>query len=417
MDPSAFPLPPALPRVALVTGGAVRLGRAMVLALSGAGFAVAIHCHRSRAEAEALAQEIQHAGGAAAVVQADLTDESAVQALLPAAVAALGPVGVLVNNASTFERDEWDDADRASWDRHLEPNLRAPFVLMQALARGLPEGAEGAVVNLLDQRVWSLTPHFVSYTVSKAALWALTQQMALALAPRIRVNAIGPGPALPSSRQTPELVRPAMRLRPARARHQPRGGRPRPARHPVPARHDRADDRPGRRAAPAMGRKRRRGRGMTASLASAAQRTRHVFLRDMLLQASIGWYQHEHAAPQRIRVNVDLAVDDESDAPGADSLERVVSYEVVANTVRSIVASGHVKLVETLAERIAEACLRGPARAPGPRPGREAGCVFGRRSRRSSRRACAALRPHRTRHLRIVHGELLTPNVCRDMRS
>ena len=203
MDLSAFPLPPGLPRVALVTGGAVRLGRAMVLALAGAGFAVAVHCNRSRAEAEALVQEVGRNGGAAALVQADLAQEDSAQALLPAAAAALGPVGVLVNNASTFERDEWDDADRASWDRHLEPNLRAPFVLMQALARGLPDGASGAVVNLLDQRVWSLTPHFVSYTVSKAALWALTRQMALALAPRIRVNAIGPGPALPSSRQTP----------------------------------------------------------------------------------------------------------------------------------------------------------------------------------------------------------------------
>ena len=197
-------LPPSLPRAALVTGGALRLGRAAVLALAEADFAVAIHCNRNRAAADALAAEVQGAGGRAAVLQADLADEAAVQALLPAAAAALGPVGVLVNNASTFERDEWDDATRESWDRHMEPNLRAPFVLMQAHARALPDGAAGAVVNLLDQRVWSLTPHFVSYTVSKAALWALTRQMALALAPRIRVNAIGPGPALPSSRQTPE---------------------------------------------------------------------------------------------------------------------------------------------------------------------------------------------------------------------
>jgi NAD(P)-dependent dehydrogenase (short-subunit alcohol dehydrogenase family) len=195
---------PSLPRVALVTGGAVRLGRAAVLALAEAGFAVGIHCNRSRAAADALAAEVQGAGGRAAVLQADLADEAAAQALLPAAAALLGPVGVLVNNASIFERDEWDDATRESWDRHMEPNLRAPFVLMQALARAVPDGSTGAVVNLLDQRVWSLTPHFVSYTVSKAALWALTRQMALALAPRIRVNAIGPGPALPSQRQSPE---------------------------------------------------------------------------------------------------------------------------------------------------------------------------------------------------------------------
>jgi NAD(P)-dependent dehydrogenase (short-subunit alcohol dehydrogenase family) len=111
---------------------------------------------------------------------------------------------VLVNNASTFERDEWHDATRESWDRHMEPNLRAPFVLTQAFARALPQEAEGVVINMLDQRVWSLTPHFVSYSVSKAALWALTQSMALALAPRIRVNGIGPGPAMPSPNQSDE---------------------------------------------------------------------------------------------------------------------------------------------------------------------------------------------------------------------
>ena len=169
----------------------------MAEALASAGFRVAIHCRHSRAEADALAARLP----GAVVVQADLADEAAVQRLLPAAAAALGPIGVLVNNASTFERDEWHDATRASWDQHMEANLRAPFVLTQALAQQLPAGAEGAVVNLLDQRVWSLTPHFVSYTVSKAALWALTQQMALALAPRIRVNGVGPGPAVPSPRQ------------------------------------------------------------------------------------------------------------------------------------------------------------------------------------------------------------------------
>uniref|UniRef100_UPI001EFF83FB SDR family oxidoreductase n=1 Tax=Falsiroseomonas oryziterrae TaxID=2911368 RepID=UPI001EFF83FB len=140
----------------------------------------------------------------AVALRADLAREAEVARLVPAAQAALGPLGVLVNNASTFERDEWHDATRESWDQHLEPNLRAPFVLAQAMAKALPAAAEGVVVNLLDQRVWSLTPHFVSYTVSKAGLWALTQSLALALAPRIRVNGIGPGPALPSPRQSQE---------------------------------------------------------------------------------------------------------------------------------------------------------------------------------------------------------------------
>jgi NAD(P)-dependent dehydrogenase (short-subunit alcohol dehydrogenase family) len=199
-----MPIPSAIPRVALVTGAAKRLGRVTALALAGAGFDVVVHRHGSAAEAEAMAEEVRALGRRAAVLQADLAREEATARLLPEAVAAFGPVGVLVNNASTFERDEWHDATRESWDRHMEPNLRAPFVLTQAFARALPQEAEGVVINMLDQRVWSLTPHFVSYSVSKAALWALTQSMALALAPRIRVNGIGPGPAMPSPNQSAE---------------------------------------------------------------------------------------------------------------------------------------------------------------------------------------------------------------------
>jgi NAD(P)-dependent dehydrogenase (short-subunit alcohol dehydrogenase family) len=197
-----MPIPDTIPRIALVTGGAKRLGRAMVLALAEAGFDVAIHHGRSAAEAEATAAEVRARGRRAVTLGADLAQEAEVARLVPATVAALGAPGVLVNNASTFERDEWHDATRESWDMHIEPNLRAPFVLAQAMAKALPEAAEGVVVNMLDQRVWSLTPHFVSYTVSKAGLWALTQSLALALAPRIRVNGIGPGPALPSPRQS-----------------------------------------------------------------------------------------------------------------------------------------------------------------------------------------------------------------------
>jgi NAD(P)-dependent dehydrogenase (short-subunit alcohol dehydrogenase family) len=199
-------IPDTIPRAALVTGAARRIGRAIALALGASGFDVAVHYSGSAAEAEATAADLRALGRRAATLRADLSREHEVAALLPAAAAALGgPIGALVNNASIFERDEWDDATRASWDRHIEPNLRAPFALTQTFARALPAEAEGVVVNLLDQRVWSLTPHFVSYTVSKAALWTLTRQMALALAPRgIRVNGIGPGPAAPSPRQTPE---------------------------------------------------------------------------------------------------------------------------------------------------------------------------------------------------------------------
>ena len=191
-----------LPRVALVTGAGKRIGRAIALDLAAHGFAVAVHYNGSAEAAHGVVAEIVAQGGSAVALQADLDDEAAVERLIPAAVAALGPVGVLVNNASSFDYDSIASATRAGWDRHMDANLRAPFVLIQRFALQLPATAEGAVVNLLDQRVWNLTPHFVTYTLSKAALWTLTQTLALALAPRIRVNGIGPGPTLPSTHQT-----------------------------------------------------------------------------------------------------------------------------------------------------------------------------------------------------------------------
>ncbi|HYD71453.1 SDR family oxidoreductase [Azospirillum sp.] len=194
-------------KAALITGGAKRIGRAVARDLAAHGWAVAVHCHRSVADAEGLVAEIESAGGRAAVLQADLGREEEVARLVPDAVERLGPLTLLVNNASVFERDEALTATRESWDLHLEANLRAPFVLIQHFARQLPEPERGLVVNLLDQRVWNLTPHFTSYTVSKAALWTLTQTLALALAPRIRVNAIGPGPTLRNERQTEEHFR------------------------------------------------------------------------------------------------------------------------------------------------------------------------------------------------------------------
>ena len=199
----ARPAPP-VPQAALVTGGAQRIGRALVLALVEDGFAVAIHFHRSRAAAENLVEVIRNKGGTAVALGADLGDETAVKKLLPLAEHALGPIGCLVNNAGVFADDTAETATRESWDLHLAVNLRAPFVLIQGLAARLPTDTNGVVVNLLDQRVWSLTPYFVSYTLSKAGLWTLTQTLALALAPRIRVNGIGPGPALPSARQSAE---------------------------------------------------------------------------------------------------------------------------------------------------------------------------------------------------------------------
>ena len=168
---------------------------------------VAVAQGRSRTEAEGVVAEITRLGRRAVALDCDLAREAEVERLVPRAVEALGPLSCLVNNASNFEMDKADTATRESWDRHMETNLRAPLVLSQAFARQLPEGAGGNIVNLLDQRVWKLTPYFLSYTVAKSGLWTLTRTLALALAPRIRVNGIGPGPTLPSERQTADQFR------------------------------------------------------------------------------------------------------------------------------------------------------------------------------------------------------------------
>ena len=198
---------PDIPRTALVTGAAHRIGRAVSLDLAAQGFDVAIHYNRSRDAAAALAAEIERGGRRAALLDADLSVENHTAALIGRAAAALGPVGCLVNNASRFDLDVWDTATRESWDVHMETNLRAPFLLSQEMARSLPESAAGVIINLIDQRVWNLTPYFLTYTLSKTGLWTLTQTLALALAPRIRVNAVGPGPTLKSERQSQKQFR------------------------------------------------------------------------------------------------------------------------------------------------------------------------------------------------------------------
>ena len=194
----------AMPRAVLVTGASARIGRIIAEALAQDGWAVAVHHRESGDAAREVVADIEDAGGRAVALRADLAVEAEVETLVARATEALGPLGCLVNNASPFEYDDLQSADRASWDLHMAVNLRAPFVLMQKFAAALPDEAEGCIVNMLDQRVWNLTPHFMSYTLSKAGLWTLTQTAALALAPRIRVNGIGPGPTLPSTRQSPE---------------------------------------------------------------------------------------------------------------------------------------------------------------------------------------------------------------------
>lgn len=197
---------------ALVTGAGRRLGRAMALYLAGRGFDVAVHYASAADEASEVVDEARALGVRAEALEADLLQEDDMRALVPRAVQALGgPLSVLVNNASIFEYDSLQTASRESWDRHLESNLRAPFVLTQAFAAQAPRAqddvagepvAQGLVVNMIDQRVLKLTPEFMTYTIAKMGLWAMTRTTAQALAPHVRVNAIGPGPTLRGARQS-----------------------------------------------------------------------------------------------------------------------------------------------------------------------------------------------------------------------
>lgn len=191
--------------VALVTGAARRIGRAIALELAASGWAVGVHHRNSGDEAGALVAEIRARGGKAWSLAADLRDHAALQSLLPACAEKLGgPVSCLINNASLFEEDAIEVLDAALWQAHQDVNVTAPVLLCRSFAANLPPSATGNIVNIVDQRVWRPVPLFFSYSVSKAALWAATGMLAQALAPRIRVNAIGPGPVLRSIHQTDE---------------------------------------------------------------------------------------------------------------------------------------------------------------------------------------------------------------------
>jgi NAD(P)-dependent dehydrogenase (short-subunit alcohol dehydrogenase family) len=185
----------------LVTGAARRIGKAIALDLAAHGYSIAVHANSSGEEAEAVAGKIRDAGGSANVFLADLTEMRAVRALHGQVSERMGPPDIIVNNASVFEADDVRTFDEDLFDRHFAVHVKAPSVLAEAMAAGLPQDGEGLIINIIDQRVWKLTPRFFSYTLSKAALWTATQTMAQALAPRIRVNAIGPGPTLANERQ------------------------------------------------------------------------------------------------------------------------------------------------------------------------------------------------------------------------
>lgn len=186
----------------LVTGAGLRVGRAIALDLARSGWRVGVHYHRSEAEATRVVGEIERQGGKAAALPADLGRTDQFASLIRDCAEQLGPVTCLVNNAAHFDWDNLQSLSAESWETHLDIDLRAPVFLTQAFAALLPETETGNVINLIDQKVWRLNPDFFSYTIAKSALWTATQTMAQALSPRIRVNAIGPGPVLPSHRQS-----------------------------------------------------------------------------------------------------------------------------------------------------------------------------------------------------------------------
>jgi NAD(P)-dependent dehydrogenase (short-subunit alcohol dehydrogenase family) len=187
---------------AIVTGAPRRIGRALALAAADCGYDVLVHHRSSPADAGALVDDLTSKGVSACTFAADLADPAAPATIVKHAGEALGAVTLLINNASLFEDDRLGDLDAGLWDRHMAVNLRAPVLLTQAFAKALPKDRHGLVVNILDQRVWRPTPLFFSYALAKSALWTATRMSAQALAPRIRVNGIGPGPTLASTHQS-----------------------------------------------------------------------------------------------------------------------------------------------------------------------------------------------------------------------
>jgi dihydroneopterin aldolase len=351
------------PGTALITGAGRRIGKAIALDLARHGWRVGIHYASSRAAAESVAAEIRASGqGAAAVaLGADLADASAAAALIPQCAAALGAPTLLVNSAALFLDDRIETLDPAQWDRQLAVNLRAPMMLAKAFAAHLPAGQKGAIINIVDQRVWRLTPDYFSYTVAKAGLYAATQTLAQALAPRIRVNAIGPGPVLANVHQTPaEFEQEVAETLLERATP--------PAEIAAAVRY--ILDAPsmtgqmialdaGQHLAVSTPRVRPIEPNASPAPGSDGKPLRRVFVRDLELMASVGVFEMEKRYEQRLVVSLDLSVIDDYDGR-SDALSAVLDYGAVVAGVRAIVETGHTNLIETLAERIAEAALADP---------------------------------------------------------
>ncbi len=192
-------------KTALITGGAKRIGRIMCKYLAEEGWSICISYLDSEKEANETLEIINKLGGKAFKLKANLNNENETRELFNSAENTIGPIGLLINNASIFYPEDWYQVTDLSWDNNFNINLKAPFILSQQFAKALPKNSNGLILNLIDQRVLNLKPDFFSYTITKSALYTMTKTLALALAPRIRVNGIGPGPTLPNSRQTEQV--------------------------------------------------------------------------------------------------------------------------------------------------------------------------------------------------------------------
>jgi NAD(P)-dependent dehydrogenase (short-subunit alcohol dehydrogenase family) len=187
----------------LITGAGKRIGLAIAKSLAADNWNIAIHYNNSELQAKKLAKKLQHKHNIKCVcIKANLSNLEELNNIIPAAKKGIGPITCLINNAAIFEYDSINSVSIKSWDLHMNTNIRAPLFLSQSFVQNIPKNTKGNIINIIDQRVLNLTPHFTSYTISKTALLTLTKTLALSLSPYIRVNAIGPGPTIKSKMQS-----------------------------------------------------------------------------------------------------------------------------------------------------------------------------------------------------------------------